>query len=65
MALWYEGELGQICIEWINIEKQRILQIATSLNCKADSMPITYLGFPLGGNPKHPDFWNSIQEKSQ
>lgn len=47
----------------VNIESQRVRQIANKFNCKVELLPIIYLGLPLGGNPKSSDFWLPIQEK--
>ncbi|KAK3219657.1 hypothetical protein Dsin_013627 [Dipteronia sinensis] len=36
---------------------------ATALKCKAVSLPISYLGFPLGARPGSKVFWNTLVEK--
>ena len=35
----------------------------TNLGCKVLSLPITYLGIPLGANPRRVETWNPIIEK--
>lgn len=31
--------------------------------CKSDSLPFSYLGFPLGGNHKTASFWDPVLDK--
>lgn len=62
--------LSEMKINWeksslsgVNIEDQRDEQTAKNLNCKAEKLPILYLGLPLGGNPKNADFLSPVQER--
>ena len=38
--------------------------LACVLCCRVGSLPMTYLGMPLGAHYKDPLIWNSIQEKN-
>lgn len=35
------------------------------LGCGVGSWPLTYLGLPLGGNPKAASFWNPVIERTE
>lgn len=35
----------------------------SSTSCKVESLPIMYLGFPLGGNNKAFSFWDPLIDK--
>ena len=37
--------------------------LAEILGCQIESLPITYLGMPLGASHKSPTIWNPILEK--
>ena len=58
----------------INFHKSCVVQVgigrdlmtpswAATFNCKQASLPITYLGFPLGGRPTRLNFWNPFISK--
>ncbi|KAK3229124.1 hypothetical protein Dsin_001005 [Dipteronia sinensis] len=36
---------------------------ASAFKCKQASLPISYLGFPLGGRPSSKEFWNPVVSK--
>ncbi|KAK3229133.1 hypothetical protein Dsin_001014 [Dipteronia sinensis] len=36
---------------------------ATALKCRSATLPLTYLGLPLGARPRLKDFWNPIVRK--
>lgn len=43
-----EGDWDKSAIYGVNIKSQKVSQIAKMLNCKVESLPIMYLGLPLG-----------------
>ncbi|KAK3211974.1 hypothetical protein Dsin_016680 [Dipteronia sinensis] len=55
---------------WINFHKSCIVKVgrkgernvdwAAAFRCKSASLPITYLGLPLGASPGTKAFWNSV-----
>lgn len=49
-------------ISGINLSDPEIDAIVTSWNYKYDPFPISYLGAPLGGNPKNTCFWDPVVE---
>lgn len=55
--------LEKTALVGINIEKEVLLQQAAVFGCRAESLPIKYLGVQLGGNYKKSSFWNHIVEK--
>ena len=51
------GVLGQ--------SKQWKLQAASYLNCRIMSLPFSYLGIPIGANPRRCGLWDPILRKSE
>lgn len=47
----------------INLDHQRVKELADSIGCKAEEWPIKYLGIPLGDNPLKLSFWEPIISK--
>ncbi|KAK3218685.1 hypothetical protein Dsin_012655 [Dipteronia sinensis] len=57
----------------INFHKSSIVRVAkdggsvsrwaAAFKCKSDSLPISYLGLPLGARPSSKAFWNSVVNK--
>ncbi|RVX14250.1 putative ribonuclease H protein [Vitis vinifera] len=47
----------------INLDQAHISRLAETLECKASSWPILYLGLPLGGNPRAGGFWDPVIER--
>ena len=41
----------------VNISDDDLFQIVAHLGCKAEKLPILYLGFLLGGYPRRREFW--------
>ena len=35
----------------VNVSRSWLLEAASVLNCKVSSLPIMYLGLPVGGDP--------------
>lgn len=48
----------------INVDDVEIEALVSKFGCKHYNWPTTYLGLPLGGNPKLPSFWNSVIERT-
>lgn len=48
--------LSKSTITGINIQEQRIQEVALSWGCSNQHLPITYLGVPLGGMPSSVSF---------
>jgi len=44
----------------VNVPQSWLLEAATILNCKVGSLPILYLGLPVGGDPRRLNFWNLV-----
>ena len=44
-------------------EVHNVFVLAEILGCRVGSLPMTYLGMPLGASHKSPTVWNSILEK--
>ena len=55
--------LNKSMVVGLNINENRILQVAEILGCAYGSWPLSYLGLPLGGNPNSEEFWNPVIEK--
>ncbi|XP_016195893.1 uncharacterized protein LOC107636936 [Arachis ipaensis] len=47
----------------INCEHQWILSMCILLGCKEASLPVRYLGIPLGANPRLIKTWKSVIDK--
>lgn len=47
----------------INIEKDVLLHHASTLGCKAETLPINYLGVLFGGNFRKAFLWDHIVDK--
>nr|CCA65974.1 hypothetical protein [Beta vulgaris subsp. vulgaris] len=47
----------------LNISDARANNAANLLQCKVGSIPFTYLGLPIGGNPSRIQFWKPVIEK--
>ena len=50
-------------IAGVNIPVAEINEIAGILKCKAGDFPLTYLGLPLGANPRRIKTWNPIVDR--
>nr|XP_043623679.1 uncharacterized protein LOC122595393 [Erigeron canadensis] len=47
----------------IGVESNVVNQMATSVGCKAESVPFKYLGIPIGGSPARISTWDPIISK--
>ena len=47
----------------ISLDQAHLSRLAETLECKASSWPILYLGLPLGGNPRAGGFWDPVIER--
>ena len=56
--------MGKSSVVGLNIEDDRLANIALELGCSSGSWPpLNYLGLPLGGNPSSLSFWNPVIER--
>ena len=46
----------------INTSQEVLSSLALILDCKVSKWPLSYLGLPLGGNPKLVGFWDPVVE---
>nr|ABN05720.1 RNA-directed DNA polymerase (Reverse transcriptase) [Medicago truncatula] len=44
----------------VNVADSWLTEAASLLNCKVGSLPFTYLGLPIGGNPRRLSFWEPV-----
>ncbi|KAA0050814.1 LINE-1 retrotransposable element ORF2 protein [Cucumis melo var. makuwa] len=49
----------------VNVPWPRALECASSWEISCHTLPLTYLGVPLGGNPKSKLFWRNIEDRIQ
>ncbi|TYK05808.1 LINE-1 retrotransposable element ORF2 protein [Cucumis melo var. makuwa] len=49
----------------VNVSWSRALECASSWGISCHTLPLTYLGVPLGGNPKSNIFWRNIEDRIQ
>ncbi|XP_028111966.1 uncharacterized protein LOC114310213 [Camellia sinensis] len=47
----------------IGVEEGLVKEFATKLNCLSQRLPFTYLGLPLGANPRRSSAWQPVVEK--
>ena len=47
----------------LNCAKDWVLQMKSELNCSVLSLPVKYLGIPLGANPKRLETWRPIIDR--
>lgn len=47
----------------VNIERTNLLVLADTLNCKLMEIPLTYLGLPVGANPRKLSTWKPVIER--
>lgn len=55
--------LGKTSLIGINIDDNVVIDWANELQCRPESLPINYLGFPLGGNHHRKSFLESLLDK--
>jgi len=44
----------------VNLSRSWLLKAATVLNCRVSSLPIMYLGLPVGGDSRRLNFWEPV-----
>ncbi|XP_058750205.1 uncharacterized protein LOC131623225 [Vicia villosa] len=44
----------------VNVSQNWLLEAANVLNCGISSLPISYLGLPIGANPKRMETWSHV-----
>ena len=47
----------------VNINDDDLFQTAARLGCKAEKLPILYLGLPLRGYPQQREFWQPVIDR--
>ncbi|CAL5336186.1 unnamed protein product [Camellia sinensis] len=47
----------------IGVEEELVKEFANNLNCLSQSLPLSYLGLPLGANPRKKSTWKPVVEK--
>ena len=50
-------------ISGINTRQELLSSLASVFDCRVSEWPLSYLGLPLGGNPKTIGFWDPVVEK--
>ncbi|KAM7474964.1 hypothetical protein LguiB_022207 [Lonicera macranthoides] len=55
--------LSKSVVVGLNLETDRLSNIALDLGCVSGEWPLTYLGLPLGGNPNSMAFWEPVIER--
>jgi hypothetical protein len=51
------------CIVKVGKKSVEDVSWSCAFRCSLAFLPITYLGLPLGGNPRREDFWNPVIQK--
>ena len=55
--------LEKSTISGINTRHELLSSLASVLDCRVLEWPLSYLGLPLGGNPKTIGFWDPVVER--
>ena len=55
--------LEKSIISGINTRQELLSSLALVLDCRVSEWPLSYLGLPLGGNPKTIGFWDPVVER--
>ena len=55
--------LSKCGLAGINVEDSRVGQLAVMVGCEVTPWPLTYLGVPLGGNPRAETFWDPVIQR--
>ncbi|RVX16773.1 LINE-1 retrotransposable element ORF2 protein [Vitis vinifera] len=55
--------LEKSTISGINTRQEVLSSLALVLECRVSEWPLSYLGLPLGGNPKTIGFWDPVVER--
>ena len=50
-------------ISGINTRQELLSSLASVLDCRVSEWPLSYLGLPLGGNPKTISFWDPLVKR--
>lgn len=49
----------------MNIRPEEVANLVKIMGCKVDSLPIKYLGLPMGASPRRLKTWDPVIEKTQ
>ena len=58
-----EVNLSKILLVGVGCPQETVKDIANLIHCKAGKLPISYLGFPIGGKPRSKDMWGPDVER--
>jgi len=47
----------------VNISSTWLVEAASVLNCRTDTIPFLYLGLPIGGDSRKLNFWKPVVER--
>jgi hypothetical protein len=68
--LWWFNLCSGLCINFhksglvgVNVDEMFIVGISGVLKCRGDTLPINYLGLPLGSNPNRISTWKPVLSK--
>lgn len=64
MASGLKINYAKSCFGAMGQSEQWKMQAASYLNCRILPLPFTYLGIPIGANPRHSELWDPILRKS-
>ncbi|XP_039056340.1 uncharacterized protein LOC120199270 [Hibiscus syriacus] len=51
------------CLAGVNVEENKLIQLALLCGCTVISLPFKYLGIPLGADPRRISMWEPVIEK--
>jgi hypothetical protein len=47
----------------VNVNRSWLLEASNVFNCKVYTLPIVYMGLPVGGNPRRLNFWEPAVDR--
>lgn len=63
LVLGLKKNLGKSIVIGIGMEDETLKDLAEVIGCGVGKLPFTYLGLPVGGNPRSKRLWSSDVEK--
>ena len=63
---WCSGQKvnwKKLALSGVNVSEDALFQKAAQLGCKAEKLPILYLGLPLRGYPRRKEFWQPVIDR--
>lgn len=58
-----EVNFDKSCVYGVNLDQEKMEEIAEALRCRADSLPVPYLGLKIGGRINGIEKWLEVVEK--